>query len=190
MDFLRYWLHFTFGRDALEEFLAREKPMPAARPVPEGHHTITPHLVVRDAAKAIDFYKKAFGAREINRMAMLDGKILHAELQIGDSMLYLADEFPGAGSQAPQSLGGTSVVLNLYVEDVDSLWKKAVSAGATVKMELGDQFWGDRYGQVADPFGHSWGLATHKEELAPAEVERRAREAMAKFAAGKKSASA
>lgn len=164
--------------------------MPAARAVPEGHHTITPHLVVRDAAKAIDFYKKAFGAREINRMAMPDGKILHAELQIGDSMLYLADEFPGAGARAPQSIGGTPVVLNLYVEDVDSLWEKAVSAGAAVNMELGDQFWGDRYGQIADPFGHFWGLATHKEDLTPAEVERRAREAMAKFAQGKKSASA
>ena len=164
--------------------------MPAARPVPEGHHTITPHLVVRDAAKAIDFYKKAFGAREINRMAMPDGKIMHAELKIGDSMLYLADEFPGAGVSAPQSLGGSAVVLNLYVEDVDKLWEKAVAAGATVNMQLDDQFWGDRYGQIVDPFGHPWGLATHKEDVAPKEMERRAREAMAKFAAGKKSATA
>lgn len=164
--------------------------MPAARPIPEGHHTITPHLVVRDAAKAIDFYKKAFGAREMNRMTMPDGKIMHAELKIGDSMLYLADEFPGAGVSAPQSLGGPAVVFNLYVEDVDKLWGKAVAAGSTVRMPLDDQFWGDRYGQIVDPFGHSWGLATHKEDVAPAEMERRAREAMAKFAQGKKSASA
>ncbi|MDE3137077.1 MAG: VOC family protein [Acidobacteriota bacterium] len=164
--------------------------MPTARPVPEGHHTITPHLVIRDAAKAIDFYKKAFGAREINRMAMPNGKIMHAELQIGDSMLYLADEFPEAGSRAPQSLGGTPVVLNVYIEDVDNLWEKAVAAGATVKMPLDDQFWGDRYGQLVDPFGHAWGLATHMEDVAPDEMESRAREAMEKFAAGKKATSA
>jgi PhnB protein len=164
--------------------------MPAARPIPEGHHTITPHLVIRDAAKAINFYKKVFGAREINRMAMPNGKIMHAELQIGDSMLHLADEFPEAGSRAPQSLGGTPVVFNVYIEDVDKLWEKAVAAGAKVNMPLDDQFWGDRYGQLVDPFGHAWGLATHKEDVAPDEMERRVREAMAKFAAGKKAAGA
>jgi PhnB protein len=164
--------------------------MPATQPIPEGHHTITPHLVIRDAAQAIEFYKKAFRAREINRMAMPNGKIMHAELQIGDSMLYLADEFPEAGARAPQSLGGTPVVLNVYIEDVDKLWKEAVAAGATVKMPLEDQFWGDRYGQLVDPFGHAWGLATHKEDVAPDEMERRAREAMAQFSAEKKAAGA
>jgi uncharacterized glyoxalase superfamily protein PhnB len=161
--------------------------MPAARPIPEGHHTITPSLVIRGAAQAIDFYKKALGAREINRMATPDGKIMHAELQIGNSVLFLTDEFPGA-SRAPQTLGGTPVSLQIYVEDVDQLWERAVAAGASVKMPLDNQFWGDRYGQLIDPFGHEWGLATHKEDVAPDEMDRRAREAMAKFAASQRKA--
>jgi PhnB protein len=186
--FLRYWRNFAFGRDASEEFLAWEKTMPAARPIPEGHHTITPSLVIRGAAQAIDFYKKAFGAQELHRSTMPDGKIMHATLKIGDSMLYLSDEFPGAPFKAPQSLGGTPVALHIYVEDVDKLWENAVAAGATVGMPLDNQFWGDRYGQIVDPFGHSWGLATHKEDVAPEEMDRRAREAMAKFAATQKKA--
>jgi len=154
--------------------------MSPVKPIPEGHHTLTPHLVVRDAAAAIDFYKRAFGADELFRHAMPDGKIIHAELRIGDSIVYVAEEFPGL-SKSPAALGGSPVTLHLYVPDVDALWKRAVAAGATVCMPLTDQFWGDRYGQLADPFGHRWSLATHKEDVAPEELDKRARAAMASF---------
>jgi len=154
--------------------------------VREGQHTITPHLAMRDAAKAIEFYKKAFGAEIKGVHKTPDGKVMHAELRIGDSTVLLADEFPGMGSCAsPQTLGGTCVVLNLYGENVDQLFNQAVAAGATVIMPLANQFWGDRYGQVKDPFGHTWALGQHVEDIAPEELERRGREAFAHMAKAK-----
>jgi PhnB protein len=150
------------------------------KPIPEGYHTITPYLAVQDAAKAIDFYKRAFGAKEIMRMDGPPGKIGHAELQIGDSRIMLADEMPGM-SRSPKSLGGSPVGIFLYVENVDSVFNQAVSAGAKVTAPLEDMFWGDRYGKLDDPFGHSWSVATHKEDVAPQEMAKRSKEAMAKM---------
>jgi uncharacterized glyoxalase superfamily protein PhnB len=151
--------------------------------VPHGMRTITPHLVVREAEKAIEFYRKAFGAEAKGVHRTPDGKVMHAELKIGDSTIMLADEFPGMGTCAsPQTLGGTCVTLNLYRENVDQLFNQAVAAGATVTMPLSNQFWGDRYGMVRDPFGHSWALGQHMEDVAPEELERRGREIFAKMA--------
>jgi PhnB protein len=147
-------------------------------PIPQGFTTLTPHLVVRDAAKAIEFYKSAFGAEEIARMPGPDGKLMHAELKIGDSIVMLADEFPEWGSNGPLTLGGTPVTLHLYVEDADAAFNRAVEAGATVKMALNDAFWGDRYGQLADPFGHTWSIATHVKDLTPEEMNAAAAAAM------------
>jgi PhnB protein len=152
------------------------------KPIPEGHHTITPYLVVNNGVQAIDFYKRAFGAQEIARMEGPPGKIGHAELKIGDSMLMLSDEMPGGNSRSPISLGGTPVSIFLYVKDVDTVFNQAVAAGAKVVMPLADMFWGDRYGVVNDPFGHTWSLATHKEDVAPDEMRKRAQAAMAKMA--------
>jgi PhnB protein len=146
---------------------------PAAKPIPEGMHTVTPHLVVNGAAKAIDFYKRAFGAQELGRHPTPDGRIMHAGIKIGDSHVFLADEFPEmSGDRAPSN--GSSVVLHLYVPDVDTAFNQAVSAGAKVKMPLANMFWGDRYGQLIDPFGHHWSLATHVEDVPPEEMRRRA----------------
>ncbi len=151
--------------------------------VPEGFHTLTPHLVVRDAAKAIEFYKRAFGAEVKGVHYTPDGKVMHASLKVGDSHLMMADEFPGMGSCAsPETLGGSCVTINIYTDDVDRMFNQAVSAGAKVTMPLADQFWGDRYGQLADPFGHSWSLATHKEDVAPEEMERRGKAIFAEMA--------
>ncbi len=145
------------------------------RAIPKGYHTVTSALSVRGAAEAIAFYKKAFGAQEVMRMASPDGqRIMHAELKIGDSIVWLGDEFPDMGCRSPQSLGGSTAALHLYVPDVDAAFKRAVEAGAQVRMPVSDMFWGDRYGRVADPFGHEWGLATHKEDLKPAEIGKRA----------------
>ena len=138
-------------------------------------------MTVKNAARAIDFYQRAFGAREKFRMPTPDGKIGHAELQIGDSMIMLADEMPGSGVRSPQSLGGTAVGIFLYVENVDNVWKQAVSAGAKVEKPLENMFWGDRYGSLTDPFGHSWSLATHVEDVAPDEMSKRMKQAMAKM---------
>jgi PhnB protein len=154
----------------------------SVKPIPAGYHTITPHLVVNDAAAAIDYYKRAFGAREISRMDTPMGKIGHAELEIGDSRIMMADEWPGAGVKSPQSLGGTPVAIHLYVDDVDSVYQRAVAAGGQQEMPPTDMFWGDRYGKLKDPFGHSWGIATHKEDVAPEEMKRRMQEEMAKMA--------
>jgi PhnB protein len=150
------------------------------KPIPQGYHSVTPYLTLNNAAKAIDFYKRAFGAQETVRMDAPGGKIGHAELKIGDSMIMLADEMPGGGCQAPQSLGGTTTGIMLYVENADNTFKQAVSAGAQVEAPLTDMFWGDRYGRLKDPFGHSWSVATHKEDVAPAEMSKRMQEAMAK----------
>ncbi|PYU12498.1 MAG: glyoxalase [Acidobacteria bacterium] len=144
------------------------------KPIPEGYHTATPYLIIKDAARAIEFYKKAFGATELMRMAQPDGRIGHAEIRIGDSPIMLADEFPEMGHRSPQSLGGSPVSILLYVEDVDALFNQAVSAGAKVQRPVQDQFYGDRIGGVTDPFGHVWYIATHKEEVSPEEMRKRA----------------
>ena len=151
----------------------------ATKPIPEGYHTVTPYLAVDDAAQAIDFYKRAFGAKERVRMEAPDNKIGHAELEIGDSLVMLSDPFPQASTKPPKELGGTSASVFMYVEDVDAVVKQAVDAGATVTMEVADQFWGDRFGSVTDPFGHSWSVATHVEDVAPEEMAERAKAAMA-----------
>jgi uncharacterized glyoxalase superfamily protein PhnB len=144
-------------------------------PIPAGRHAITPHLVIKGAAEAIEFYKRAFGAEEVSRMPMPDksgaSKIGHAELKIGDSLLYLADEFPDYGSVGP---GATSpVVIHLYVTDADATFDRAVEAGAKVAMPLADMFWGDRYGKLIDPFGHHWSVAEHLEDVSPEQMMER-----------------
>ncbi len=145
------------------------------KPVPEGFTAVTPHLVVDGAAAAIDFYRCAFGALEVLRMPMPDGrKIMHAEIAIGGARIMLADELPGMGSPSPKALGGSAVTLMLYVEDADTVFDRAVSSGATVTMPLADMFWGDRYGRLVDPFGHHWAIATHIADLTPEEIERAA----------------
>jgi uncharacterized glyoxalase superfamily protein PhnB len=153
-----------------------------AQPIPKGHHTITPSLIVKGAAEAIEFYKRAFGAEELGRMPMPgpDGqvKIGHAELQIGDSRLFLADEFPTHGVVGPN--GSSPVTLHLYVTDADAVFNRAVAAGATVKMPLANMFWGDRYGKLVDPFGHSWSIGTHIEDVPHEEMPQRMAAAMSK----------
>ena len=151
----------------------------AANPIPEGYHTITPYLAVEDAAKAIDFYKQAFGAEERMRMDGPGGMVAHAEIQIGDSQIMLSDPFPQSTIRPPSERGGPTASLFLYVEDVDAFVQKAVDAGATLTQPVEDQFWGDRWGTVTDPFGHHWQIATHVEDVSPDEMERRAAEAMA-----------
>lgn len=141
--------------------------------IPAGYHTATPYLIVQGAAKAIDFYKKAFGAEEMFRMGTPDGKIGHAQIKIGDSQIMLADECPEMGAMAPQPPSRPPVSLYLYVPDVDSLFARAVAAGGKALRPVQDQFYGDRTGMLADPFGHTWGIATHKEDVPPEELERR-----------------
>jgi PhnB protein len=151
-------------------------------PGPEDFHTITPQLVVKGVAGAIDWYTRALGAHELLRNMAPDGSsVMHAELLLGDSRFFVVDEFPGT-MRSPATLGGTAVTLHLYVRDVDALFGRAVDAGATVLMPVADQFWGDRYGMLTDPFGHIWEIATHKEDLSKEEMERRGREAMAQMA--------
>jgi len=147
-----------------------------AKPIPDGHHTVTPYLVIKNAGKAIEFYKEAFGAVECVRLPTPDGKVMHAEIKIGDSPVMLCDECPDYKSLGPESLGGTAVSIVLYVEDVDTVVNRAITAGATVLMPVGDQFWGDRMGTIADPFGHKWSIATHKEDVTPEEIQVRAKE--------------
>ncbi len=151
----------------------------AAKPIPEGYHTVTPYLAVDDAAQAIEYYKKAFGAKESVRMEAPGNKIGHAELEIGDSRVMLSDPFPQSSTKPPKELGGASASIFMYVDDVDSVVRQAVDAGATVAMEVADQFWGDRFGTVIDPFGHAWSIATHIEDLTPEEIAERGKEAMA-----------
>ncbi len=146
------------------------------KPVPDGFHTATPYLVIKDAARAIDFYKEAFGATERMRLARPDGKVMHAEIKIGDSLIMMCDECPESNAFSPQTVGGTSVSLVLYVEDADTVVNRAVAAGSQLLMPVDDQFWGDRCGTVADPFGHKWTIATHKEDVSPEEIGRRAKE--------------
>lgn len=150
--------------------------MPAkVKPIPEGFHTLTPHLICRDANRALEFYKQAFGAEELARMPGPDGKtVMHAELKIGDSVLMICDEFPDMNCRSPQAIGGTPVTLHLYVNNADTAYDRAVKAGATAVMPPADMFWGDRFGKVKDPFGHEWSIATHKEEVSPEECVKRA----------------
>ncbi len=142
-------------------------PESKVEPVPHGMHTVTPHLVCAGAADAIEFYKKAFGAVEICRMPMPDGRIMHAGITIGDSMIMLVDEMPDWDSLGPNTRGGSSVTIHLQVENADAVFEQAVKAGATVKMPINDAFWGDRYGIVVDPFGHCWSIATHIRDVSP-----------------------
>jgi PhnB protein len=150
----------------------------ATKPVPEGYHTATPYLIVHDAARALDFYQRAFGAKELMRFAAPDGKIGHAEIRIGDSVIMLADEYPDMGYRSPRALGGSPVSILLYVEDVDALFSRALAVGAIQTRALENQFYGDRTGTLTDPFGHVWTLATHVEDVPPDELQRRAAAAM------------
>ena len=152
--------------------------------IPDGFNTLTPHLVVKGASQAIDFYKKAFGAEEIKRMPGPDGKsLIHAELKIGNSRLMLVDEFPEMNARGPETMGGTPVTIHMFVEDADAVFNRALGAGAQVRMPLADMFWGDRYGVVSDPFGHLWSIATHKEDLTPEEMGKRMQDAFSESAA-------
>jgi PhnB protein len=150
----------------------------SVKPIPKGYHTVTPHLTCRDAAKAIELYVKAFGAEELSRMSMPDGKIAHAEIKIGDSRIMLGEEFPEMGATSPQSLGGTTGGLFIYHEDVDAAHDRAVKAGLISKQPPTDMFWGDRYCKLEDPFGHSWSIGTHIEDVSDAEMAERAKKTM------------
>lgn len=145
--------------------------MTQPRPIPEGMHALTPHLVCDGAAAAIEFYKAAFGAAELARLPGPDGRLMHALLRIGDSPLMLVDAYPEAGALGPKALKGSPVTLHLYVADVDATMAQAQRAGATVKMPAQDMFWGDRYGQLEDPFGHHWSVATHVQDLTPEQIQ-------------------
>ena len=155
----------------------------AVKPIPEGYHSLTPYLAVEDASKAIDFYKEAFGAEELLRMPGPDGKIAHAELQLGDSKLMLSDPFPQSNVRPPSERGGPTASIFMYHEDVDALFEQAQRAGAEVVSELEDMFWGDRFGTLSDPFGHVWSVATHKEDLSEEEMAERSKTAMAEMGA-------
>jgi PhnB protein len=146
--------------------------MANVKPIPDGYHSVTPYLICDGAAKAIEYYKNAFGATELFRMDH-DGKIGHAELKIGDSPIMLADEYPQMGYRSPKALGGTPVSIMIYVEDVDTVYQRAIDAGATEVKPLQDQFYGDRSGTLTDPFGHVWTIATHKEDVSMEEMNRR-----------------
>ncbi len=150
------------------------------KPIPEGYHTLTPFLSIKGASKAIEFYKQAFGAIELECHRFEDGRVMHAAIQIGDSRAMLADEFPEnkCGISSPQNLKGTTAVFHLYVSDADAAFDKAVKAGAKVKMPLADMFWGDRYGQLEDPFGHIWAIATHIADKNEEEVQEGAKQCM------------
>jgi PhnB protein len=153
----------------------------AVNPIPEGYHSLQIYLAVEDASKAIDFYKEAFGAEETIRMPGPDGKVAHAELQIGDSKLMLSDPFPQSSVRPPSERGGSTASIFMYVDDVDATFEQAQKAGATVVSELEDMFWGDRFGTLADPFGHVWSVATHKEDLSEEEMAERSKAAMAEM---------
>ena len=155
------------------------------KPIPDGYRSVTPYLTVKNAAEAIDFYKRAFGAEEIVVMRGPDGKsTMHAEIKIGDSMLMLADEWPQGEIKAPKTIGGTTVGIFLYVQDVDAVFNRAVAAGATTIMPPTDMFWGDRYSKLSDPYGHNWGLATHKLDMTPEEIQKGQKEFLAKMGKG------
>jgi PhnB protein len=152
--------------------------MGQVKAIPQGYHVVTPYLTVRNAAQAIEFYKKAFGAQETVRMDSPDGKVMHAEIRIGDSVVMLGDENPQMGSNSPQTLGGTTAGLMIYCENVDQAFERAVSAGAKAIAPPSDMFWGDRYGQLSDPFGHKWSLGQHIKDVSPEEMAKAQREWM------------
>lgn len=143
------------------------------KPIPDGYHSVTPYVIVHDAAAAIEFYKRAFNATEVIRMPGPDGKVGHAEIRIGDSTVMLADEYPDMGARSPKSIGGSPVALMIYVEDVDAVARRAIAAGAKETRPVEDKFYGDRSGSIEDPFGLEWHIATHVEDVAPDEMERR-----------------
>jgi PhnB protein len=155
----------------------------AKKAIPEGYHTATPYLVAKDAGAAIEFYKKAFGAKEVMRIAAPDGRIGHAEITIGDSRIMLSDEYPDMGARSPHTLGGSPVSIYLYVEEVDAVAGRAVAAGAKLLRPVEDKFYGDRSGSLEDPFGHTWHVATHKEDLSAEELRKRSNEFMKQQAA-------
>jgi uncharacterized glyoxalase superfamily protein PhnB len=150
------------------------KPQPA-------RHSITPHIVVNGGVKAVEWYQKALGAELVTMTPMPDGKLMHAELKFGDSTVMVADAFCEQGQKSPKDLGGSAVIINLLVPDCDKVWNQALAAGATVRFPIGDMFWGDRYGQIIDPYGHVWAILTHKEDVPPEEMEKRAKAAMAQM---------
>ena len=162
----------------------RSKPKKAkVDPIPKGFRTVTPYLSINGASAAIDWYKKAFGAKEIVREGTPDGKLMHAQIRIGDSIVMMSDVFPGTGSQSPDVLGNSPVTLQVYVKNVDKLWQQAVDAGAKVTMPLDNQFWGERYGQITDPFGHHWSLS-QLIKMAKAEKDEKQKQAMAMLSQG------
>ena len=150
----------------------------ATKPIPDGYRTATPYLIVKGAAEAIEFYKRAFGATELLRMADPNGRVGHAEIRIGDSVIMLADEYPEMGHRGPRSLGGSSVSILLYLEDVDAVFERALKAGARAQRPVQNQFYGDRSGTLEDPFGHVWTIATHVEDVPEEELKRRAEAVM------------
>lgn len=160
--------------DLLTDTTTEKGPFMPVKPIPEGYRSVTPYLTVTGAEAAIEFYKSAFGAMEVMRMPGPPGLIAHAELKIGDSMVMLSDEMPGSDMRSPKSIGGTTCGVFLYLEDVDATFAKAIAEGAQAVMPPTDMFWGDRFGKLQDPFGHSWSMATHKEDLTPEEMEKRA----------------
>ena len=151
-----------------------------AKLIPDGFHTTTPSIVVKNSKEAIEFYKNAFDAKEIYQMPTPDGKTMHAMIQIGDSFVMMSDEFPQMGALSPTTVGGTSTTIHLYVEDADKIYNSAIEKGAKPAMPMMDAFWGDRYGSVVDPFGHSWAIATHKIDMSPEEMQKAAKEFMEK----------
>jgi uncharacterized glyoxalase superfamily protein PhnB len=168
----------TSKRSARKPAKKSAKSARRVQPIPAGYHTVTPYIVCRDASSAIEFYKRAFGAREKVRMPGPGGKVMHAEIKVGDSMVMLCDEMPEMGTVSPAVLGGSPASILLYVKNVDAAVDKATSAGATVTMPVQDMFWGDRYGKVKDPFGHEWQIATHKEDLTAKQMATRMQAAM------------
>ena len=148
----------------------------SVKPIPDGYHAVTPYLIVDRAADALDYYKNVFAAEELMRMPGPDGKVMHAEIRIGDSMVMLADEFPQMGALSPKTIGGSGVGFCLYVEDVDTVFQRAIEAGGTEERPLQDQFYGDRSGTLIDPFGHKWTVSTHIEDVSPEEMEKRQQE--------------
>jgi PhnB protein len=172
--------------DDVDVNLEKEEDIPMSRrvkPIPQGHRTVAPYLAIRNAARALEFYKQAFGATEIYKMLIPDGRLGHAEIRLGDSIVMLSDEFPEYGGKAPDTLGGSPVSIHLYVEDVDAFFTRALAAGAKERKPVMDQFYGDRSGQLEDPFGHLWWVATHKEDVAPAEMQKRVKALFAPAAA-------
>jgi len=154
------------------------------KPIPEGYHSVTPYLIIDDATRALEFYKRAFGAVEKFRMPAPGGRIGHAEITIGDSTIMLADEYPSMGARSAKTMGGSPMFLMIYIEDVDKMVAQAVAAGGTLKRPVANQFYGDRTGSVEDPFGYQWYLATHVEDVPPDELERRSAKAMAEQGGG------